>query len=73
MLVKISSKLSVWNFIEYFKGKLSLIIFERYPNLKYNISMEIETFGGKGLFWKCIYIKYLNSKIYIQEQKKKIW
>ena len=43
MLVKIPPKISVSNFMGYLKGKSSLMIFERFANLKYK-------FGNK-VFW----------------------
>ena len=42
MLVKISPKMSVSNFMGYLKGKSNLMIFERFVNLKYK-------FGNKFL------------------------
>ena len=43
MYVSIPSKLSVLSFIEYLKGKSTLIIFERHANLKYKY--------GNRVFW----------------------
>lgn len=43
ILVKIPPKMSVSNFMGYLKGKSSLMIFERFANLKYNF--------GNNVFW----------------------
>jgi putative transposase len=43
MLVKIPPKLSISSFMGYLKGKSTLIIFERYANLKYKY--------GNRTFW----------------------
>lgn len=43
MLVEIPPSLSVSNFVEYLKGKSTLLIFERHANLKYMF--------GNGYFW----------------------
>ena len=41
MYVSIPSKLSVLSFIEYLKGKSTLIIFERHANLKYKYGNRV--------------------------------
>lgn len=46
ILVKIPPKISVSSFMGYLKGKSSLMIFERFANLKYK-------FGNKVFWYKC--------------------
>ncbi len=48
MLVSIPPKLSVAQFIGYLKGKSSLMIFDRYANLKYKYGNR--QFGCKGYY-----------------------
>ncbi len=48
MLVKIPPKLSISSFMGYLKGKSTLIIFERYANLKYKYGNR--TFWCKGYY-----------------------
>lgn len=43
MLVEIPPKISVSSFVGFLKGKSSLMIFERFSNLKYK--MEVDIFG----------------------------
>ena len=49
ILVKIPPKMSVSNFMGYLKGKSSLMIFERFANLKYK-------FGNKFFWTKRYYV-----------------
>ena len=68
MLVKIPPKLSVSSFMGYLKGKSSLMIFERYANLKYKF--------GNRVFWSKVYYVStvgLDTKTveqYIRDQEK---
>lgn len=68
MLVKIPPKISVSNFMGYLKGKSSLMIFERFANLKYK-------FGNKVFWTKEYYVSTvgLDTKKYKStfETKKK--
>ena len=68
MLVKISPKMSVSNFMGYLKGKSNLMIFERFVNLKYK-------FGNKFLWTKGYFVSTvgLDTKVveqYIRDQEK---
>ncbi len=47
MLLKILLKLAVSSFMDYLKGKSSLMIFERHANLKYKYGNR--NFGAKSL------------------------
>src|SRR5690606_36842489 len=49
MLVSIPPKLSVSQFMGYFKGKSSLMIFDRHANLKY-------TYGNRKFWCRGIYV-----------------
>ena len=68
ILTKILPQLAVSSFIGCLKGKLSLMIFERYTNLKYK-------YGNQNFWVKGYYISTvsLNTKIveeYIKNQEK---
>lgn len=49
MLVSIPPKLSASEFMGYLKGKSSLMIFDKFANLKYR--MEIGSFGVEDIMW----------------------
>lgn len=66
MLVNISPKYAIADFIGYLKGKSSLEIFERHTNLKYK-------YGNRRFWWKGYYVDTVGRnekaiKKYIQEQ-----
>lgn len=68
MQLKIPPKLSVSSFMEYLKGKSSLMIFERHANLKYK-------YGNRNFWAKGYYVSTvgLNAKVveeYIRNQEK---
>ena len=68
MYVSILPKLSVLSFIEYLKGKSTLIIFERHANLKYK-------YGNRVLWCREYYVStVLNNKSavynYVENQLK---
>ena len=70
ILTKILPQLAVSSFIGCLKGKLSLMIFERYTNLKYK-------YGNQNFWVKGYYISTvsLNTKIveeYIKNQESRI-
>lgn len=59
MLVSIPRKLAVSDFMGYLKGKSTLIIFERYANMKYKY--------GRRVFWsKGYYVSTVGAKKAIQ-------
>ena len=49
MLVKIPPKVSVSSFVGYLKGRSSLMIYEKYPELSTNTGTE--SFGAEGTMW----------------------
>ena len=67
MLVSIPLKLSVPQFMEYLKGKSSLMIFDRYANLKYK-------YGNRQFWCKGYYVDTVgrNKKLIEEYIKKQI-
>ena len=68
MLVRISPKLAVSNFMGYLKGKSSLMIFERHANLKYKYGNR--NFWAKGFFVSTVGLDTEKVKQYIRDQEK---
>jgi len=68
MLVKIPPKLSVSSFMGYLKGKSTLIIFERYANLKYKYGNR--TFWCKGYYVSTVGLNKEKISKYIKEQQE---
>lgn len=68
MLVKIPPKLSVSSFMGYLKGKSSLMILERYANLKYKFVKLV--FWSKGNYVSTVGLDWKTVQKYIQEQDK---
>ena len=68
MLVSIPPKLSVSSFMGYLKGKSSLIIFERYANLKYKYGNR--TFWCKGYYVSTVGRNQHAITQYIKDQEK---
>ena len=68
MLVKISPKMSVSNFMGYLKGKSSLMIFERFANLKYKFGNKV--FWTKGYFVSTVGLDTKVVEQYIRNQEK---
>lgn len=68
MLVKIPPKLSVSSFMGYLKGKSSLMIFERYANLKYKFGNRV--FWSKGYYVSTVGLDSKTVQKYIQDQEK---
>lgn len=68
MLVSISPKISVQNFMEYLKGKSSLMIFDRHANLKYKFGNR--KFGAEGHYVNTVELNEATIKKYIQQQEK---
>ena len=51
MFVEISPSISISSFVGYLKGKSTLMLFERYANLKYKFgNKDIISENGKGLY-----------------------
>ncbi len=68
MLVKIPPKLSVSSFMGYLKGKSSLMIFERYANLKYKFGNRV--FWSKGYYVSTVGLDTKTVEQYIRDQEK---
>jgi putative transposase len=68
MLVKIPPKLSISSFMGYLKGKSTLIIFERYANLKYKYGNR--TFWCKGYYVSTVGLNKEKISKYIKEQQE---
>lgn len=68
MLVKIPPKISVSNFMGYLKGKSSLMIFERFANLKYKFGNKV--FWTKGYYVSTVGLDTKKIQEYIQNQEK---
>lgn len=69
MLVKIPPKVSVSSFMGYVKGKSSLMIFERYANLKYKFGNSV--FWSKGYYVSTVGLDTKTVEENIYEIKKK--
>ena len=70
ILVKIPPKLAVSNFMGYLKGKSSLMIFERFANLKYKFGNKV--FWAKGYFVSTVGLDTKKYKNIFVTKKKKI-
>ena len=68
ILVKIPPKLAVSNFMGYLKGKSSLMIFERFANLKYKFGNKV--FWAKGYFVSTVGLDTKKVQEYIRDQEK---
>ena len=68
MLVKIPPKLSVSSFMGYLKGKSSLMIFERYANLKYKFGIRV--FWSKEYYVSTVGLDTKTVEQYIRDQEK---
>ena len=68
MLVRIPPKIAVSNFMGYLKGKSSLMIFERYANLKYKYGNR--NFWAKGFFVSTVGLDTKKVQEYIRDQEK---
>ena len=68
ILVKIPPKMSVSNFMGYLKGKSSLMIFERFANLKYKFGNKI--FWTKGYYVSTVGLDTKKVQEYIRDQEK---
>ena len=67
MLVKVPPKISISSFMEYLKGKSSLMIFEEHANLKYNYGNR--HFWAEGYFVSTVGMNKNAIKKYIQNQE----
>ena len=68
MLVKIPPKMSVSNFMGYLKCKSSLMIFERFANLKYKFGNKV--FWTKGYYVSTVGLDKKVVEQYIRDQEK---
>ena len=68
ILVKIPPKMSVSNFMGYLKGKSSLMLFERFANLKYKFGNKI--FWTKGYYVSTVGLDTKKVQEYIRDQEK---
>ena len=68
MLVKIPPKISVSNFMGYLKRKSSLMIFERFANLKYKFGNKV--FWTKGYYVSIVGLDTKKVQEYIRDQEK---
>ena len=68
ILVKIPPKMSVSNFMGYLKGKSSLMIFERFANLKYKFGNKV--FWTKGYYVSTVGLDTKKVQEYIRDQEK---
>ena len=69
MLVKIPPKISVSNFMGYLTGKSSLMIFERFANLKYKFGNKV--FWTKGYYVSTVGLDTKKYKSTFETKKKK--
>ena len=68
MLVEIPPKIAVSSFVGYLKGKSSLMIFERFANLKYKFGNKV--FWTKGYFVSTVGLDTKVVEQYIRGQEK---
>ncbi|MBN6350231.1 IS200/IS605 family transposase [Providencia rettgeri] len=68
MLVSIPSKLSISSFMGYLKGESSLMIFDRYANLKYKFGNR--KFWSEGYYVSTVGLNEATIQKYIREQEK---
>ena len=68
ILVKIPPKMSVSNFMGYLKGKSSLMIFERFANLKYKFGNKV--FWTKEYYVSTVGLDTKKVQEYIRDQEK---
>ena len=68
ILVKIPPKISVSSFMGYLKGKSSLMIFERFANLKYKFVKKV--FWTKGYYVSTVGLDTKKVQEYIRDQEK---
>ena len=68
MLVSIPPKYSVSQIMGYLKGKSSLMIYEKYANMKYKYGNR--HFWAEGYYVSTVGINEATIKKYIQEQEK---
>ena len=68
MLVSIPPKYSISQFMGYLKGKSSLMIFERFANLKYKFGNKV--FWTKGYYVSTVGLDTKKVQEYIRDQEK---
>lgn len=68
LLVEIPLRISVSSFMGYLKGKSTLMMFERYANLKYKLGDR--HFWAEGYYVSTVCLNEAIIKKYIQEQEQ---
>ena len=68
MLVKIPPKIVVFSFMGYLKGKSSLMIFDKFANLKYKYGNR--HFWAEGYYVSTVGLNEATIRKYIEEQEK---
>ncbi|SFN65923.1 IS200/IS605 family transposase [Xenorhabdus japonica] len=68
MLVSIPPKISIPSFIEYLKGKISLMRFDNHANLKYKFGNR--KFWSEGYYVSTVGLNEATIRKYIREQEK---
>ena len=68
MLVSISPKYSVSQFMGYLKGKSALMIYDKHANLKYKFGNRY--FWSEGYYVSTVGLNEATIKKYIQDQEK---
>ena len=69
MLVKIPPKMSVSNFMGYLKGKSSLMIFERFANLKYKFGNKV--FWIKGYYVSTVGLDKKSTRVHSRPRERR--
>ena len=70
ILVKIPPKMSVSNFMGYLKGKSSLMIFERFANLKYKFGNKV--FWTKGYYVSTVGLDTKGTRVHSRPRKRRL-
>ena len=65
MLVSISARISVASFVEYLKGKNTLMMFDKHSNLKYKFGNR--HFWAEGYYVSTVGLNEATIKKYIQD------
>ena len=68
LLLEISPKISISNFMGYLKGKSTMMLFEKHANLKYKLGNR--NFWATGYYVSTVGLNEATIKKYIREQEK---
>ena len=68
LLLMIPPKMSISNFMEYLKGKSTMMLFERHANLKYKLGNR--NFWATGYYVSTVGLNEATIRKYIREQEK---